>query len=133
MVTPKAFEQPILPGWFATNMTEQNSNDPDAERAIVASQSYGHQLGRMMDAITVLIEHLPEIERQGEAFQAFAKVRTEINDIKEKVATRRLNRIAADLATLKETKPDEYKNFAAKLRALWTTRIQHRTRKNDGA
>ena len=70
--SPKTFEQPILPGWFVTNITERNSNDPDTERAIVASQSYGRQLGRMMDAIALLIDRLPETERQAEAFQEFA-------------------------------------------------------------
>ena len=117
-LSPKTFDQPILPGWFDINVTEQNSNDPDAERAIVASQSYGRQLGRMMDAIALLVENLPETERQAEAFQAFAKVRTEIDDIKEKVAIRRLNRIAADLATLKKSKSSEYDRVAAKLRVL---------------
>ena len=117
-LSPKTFDQPILPGWFVTNITEQNSNDPDTERAIVASQSYGHQLGRMMDAIALLIENLPETERHKDAFQAFAQVRLEIKGIKVKVAIRRLNRIADDLATLKATKSDEYKRVAAKLRVL---------------
>jgi hypothetical protein len=112
------FDQPILPGWFATNITEQNSSDPDTERAIVASQGYGRQLGRMMDAIALLIEDLPETAREKKAFQEFDKVRLEINDIKEKVAVRRLNRIAADLAMLKETEPAEYDRVAAKLRAV---------------
>jgi hypothetical protein len=93
-------------------------SDPDTERAIVASQGYGRQLGRMMDAIALLIEDLPETAREKKAFQEFDKVRLEINDIKEKVAVRRLNRIAADLAMLKEMEPAEYDRVAAKLRAV---------------
>jgi hypothetical protein len=117
-MTSKAFEQPILPNWFDINITEQNSSDPDAERTIVASQSYGRQIGRMMDAVALLIEHLPEQDRQAEAFREFAEVRTEIKGIKEKIAARRLSRIAVDLATLKKSKREEYDSIAAKLRAL---------------
>jgi hypothetical protein len=117
MMTSKAFEKPILPNWFDINITEQNSSDPDAERTIVASQSYG-QIGRMMDAVLLLIERLPEQDRQAEVFREFAEVRTEIKEIKEKIAARRLNRIAVDLATLKESKREEYNSIAAKLRAL---------------
>jgi hypothetical protein len=112
------FDQPILPGWFVTNITEQNSSDPDTERAIVAFQGYGRQLGRMMDAIALLIEDSPKTELEKKAFQEFTKVRLEINDIKEKVAARRLNRIAADLSMLKEKKREEYDRVVAKLRAV---------------
>jgi hypothetical protein len=118
MMAPKAFEQPILPGWFDINITEQNSSDPDAERTIVALQSYGRQIGRMMDAVALLVEHLPEHDRQAEAYRKFAEVRIEIKEIKEKIAARRLNRIAVDLAMLKKSKPEEYDSIAAKLRAL---------------
>ena len=72
----------------------------------------------MMDAVALLIEHLPEQDRQAEAFREFAEVRIEIKEIKEKIAARRLNRIAVDLATLKGSKPEEYNSIAVKLRAL---------------
>jgi hypothetical protein len=114
---PQNLLQPILPGWFGsvTNITEQNSSAPDTERAIVAAQSYGRQLGRVMDALAVLIAASPKA--QGEkAFEEFAKLRREIEDIKAKGAARRLDRIAADLATLKATSPAEYDRVAATLR-----------------
>jgi hypothetical protein len=114
------FEQPILPGWFGsvTNITEQNSSAPETERAIVASQSYGRQLGRMMDVLDLLIARVPEAERQEKAFEEFDKLREEIDDIKTKAATRRLDRIAADLTALKQTKPGEYRRVVAELREL---------------
>ena len=115
---PRNFVQPILPGWFGsvTNITEQNSSAPDTEREIIAAQSYGRQLGRVMDALAVLIADLPKAKQDATAFEEFAKLRREIDGIKAEAAARRLDRIAADLTTLKETKPEEYKRLAATLR-----------------
>jgi hypothetical protein len=115
---PRNFVQPILPGWFGivTNITEQNSSAPDTEREIVAAQSYGRQLGRVMDALAVVIADLPKEQQDAPAFEEFAKLRREIDDIKAQAAARHLERIAADLATLKATKPEEYERLAATLR-----------------
>jgi hypothetical protein len=116
---PRNLVQPILPGWVfgsVTNVTEQNSSAPDTEQEIVAAQSYGRQLGRVMDALAVLIADLPKAKQDARAFKEFAKIRSEIDDIKAQAAARRLDRIAADLATLKETKPEEYERLAATLR-----------------
>jgi hypothetical protein len=115
---PRNFVQPILPGWFGSviNITEQNSSAPDTEREVVATQSYGRQLGRVMDALAVLIADLPKEKQDASAFVEFAKICREINDIKAQAAARRLDRAAADLATLKETKPEEYERLAAALR-----------------
>ena len=116
---PRNLVQPILPGWVfgsVTNITEQNSSDPDTELEIVAAQSYGRQLGRVMDALAVLIADLPKAKQDARAFQELTKIRREIDDIKAQAATRRLDRIAADLATLKETKPEDYERIAATFR-----------------
>jgi hypothetical protein len=116
---PRNLVQPILPGWVfgsVTNVTEQNSSAPDTEREIVAGQSYGRQLGRVMDALAVLIADLPKAKQGARAFEEFAKIRREVDDIKAQAAARRLDRIAADLGTLKETKPKEYERLAATLR-----------------
>ena len=115
---PSNVAQSILPGWFSivTNITEQNSSAPDTEREIVAAQSYGRQLGRVMDALAVLIADLPKEKQEATAFEEFSKIRREIEDIKAQAAARRLDHIAVDLATLKETKPEEYERIAATLR-----------------
>jgi hypothetical protein len=115
---PRNFVQPILPGWFGivTNITEQNSSAPETEREIVAAQSYGRQLGRVMDALAVVIADLPKEQQDAPPFEEFAKLRSEIDGIKAQAAARRLDRIAADLATLKATKPEEYERLAATLR-----------------
>ena len=115
LAAPKNLVQPILPGWFSsvTNITEQNSSAPDTEREIVAVHSYGRQLGRVMDALAVLIADSP---KQDPAFDEFAKMRRQIDDIKANSAARRLDRAALDLATLKAMKPEEYERLVAKLR-----------------
>lgn len=62
---PQNFVQPILPGWVlgsVTNITEQNSSAPDTEREIVSKYSYGRQLGRVMDALALLISLLPKAD-----------------------------------------------------------------------
>ena len=70
-----------------------------------------------MDAVALLIADLPETERHALAFEEFARIRAEIDDIKAKAASQRLDRIADDLATLKTKKPEEYKRLAATMRA----------------
>ncbi|MGV7219388.1 hypothetical protein [Bradyrhizobium sp. UFLA05-112] len=118
---PRNFVQPILPGWVfgsVTNITEQNSSAPDTEREIVAAQSYGRQLGRVMDALAILIAELPKAKQDAPAFEELAKIHRDINEIKARAAARRLNNIAADLATLKETKPEQYQRLAATLREV---------------
>lgn len=118
---PRNFVQPILPGWVfgsVTNITEQNSSAPDTEREIVAAQSYGRQLGRVMDALAILIADLPKAKQDASAFEEFAKIHRDVNDIKAQAAARRINHVAADLATLKETKPEEYERLAATLREV---------------
>jgi hypothetical protein len=67
-----------------------------------------------VDALAVLIADSP---RQDEpAFDEFARMCDQIDDIKVKSTARRLDRAALDLATLKQMKPEEYERLAAKLR-----------------
>jgi hypothetical protein len=60
---PYNFEQPILPGW-TFNINSNNSSSPQTEVDVVAKHSYGRQLGRIADALDLLIG-----ERDGEAPQ----------------------------------------------------------------
>ena len=116
---PQNLAQSILPGWVfgsQINITEQNSSAPDTERAIVAAQSYGRQLGRVIDALTALIAELPKTKREAPAFAALTELQDHIDEIKSRSAARRIALVAADLATLKRTQPDEYGRVAAELR-----------------
>ena len=61
-LAPQSLTQPINPGWSfgnVINVTEQNSTAPDTEQEILRHHSYGRQIGRMMDAVALLLEHAP--------------------------------------------------------------------------
>jgi len=105
-----AFVQPILPGWTFGNLVvnETNSSAPATEAAIVSQESYGRQLGKLMDAVCVLIE------RQGgpggnEALKELVELRSRIEDIKAATITDHLKRVEQDLAHLKTHNKGAYK------------------------
>ena len=115
------FDQPINPGWTFGNLisvTEQNSSAPDTERDIVSVHSYGRQLGRIIDAVAVLIDDLPKEKRKSPAFRQFTELRDEIEEIKSRSAVGRLDRFAADLVELRKTDEAEYRRVAQKLRTI---------------
>ena len=117
---PQNLVQPILPGWVlggVVNVTNQNSSAPDTERQIVAKESYGRQLGRIMDALVVLIAE-QEKGRKVKAFDSLMKLDREINAIKRRAATTRLDHVITDLATLKENDRKEYDRVAAAFRKV---------------
>ncbi len=118
---PRSLNQPINPGWTFGNLisvTEQNSSAPDTERNIVAVHSYGRQLGRLMDAVAVLIEDLPEAKQQSPAFRQLADLQEEIAKIKSRSAAHRLDLFAADLEELRKTNKAEYQRVAKELRVI---------------
>ena len=120
---PQTLNQPILPGWvFGTtvNVTEANSNAPDTEHNVVAQYSYGRQLGRIIDALTVIIGELPKAQRPAKAQHALSELldlSQDIEEIKLQSSAKRLDRLVTDLSALKNEKPDEYRDLAAKIRS----------------
>ena len=120
-LAPNTLDQQINPGWTFGNLisvTEQNSSSPDTERAIVAVNSYGRQLGRVIDAVAALIDGLPEDERQDPAFTKLIKLQSEIAQIKSHSAARRLDRFTADLEELRTTDHAEYQRVVKQVRAV---------------
>jgi DNA-directed RNA polymerase subunit H (RpoH/RPB5) len=120
-LAPNQLDQPINQGWTFGNMisvTEVNSRAPDTERNIVAAHSYGRQLGRIMDAVMVLIDDLPEAKRQDPAFKQLTKLQKDIAKIKSRSAARRLDRFVADLEELRQTDKAEYQRVATEVRAV---------------
>jgi hypothetical protein len=112
--------QPILPGWQFGNVVinYENSSSPEAEREVVSAHSYGRQIGRMMDALCVLIG---ERETQGDLPKEFTDVlnlHKEIKVIKLKAATRRIEALQSDLKTVKANNPAEYHVMMAALKKL---------------
>ncbi|HZC57445.1 MAG TPA: hypothetical protein VE396_15600 [Xanthobacteraceae bacterium] len=112
-------DQPINPGWTfgnVINIDEHNSSAPGTERNIVAAESYGRQLGRIMDAVAELIAERPFSAQKSPALIEFIALRDKIDKIKTQSAANRLDRIAADLAELRSSNEPEYQRLAKKLR-----------------
>jgi hypothetical protein len=115
----EGFVQPILPGWtFAAQVVnENNSSSPATESAIVAQESYGRQLGKLLDAVSELIE------RQGgtdgvKAFKELKDLRNRIEKIKVATVADHLAQIEEDLARLKAHDKAAYKAAVQRLRDL---------------
>jgi hypothetical protein len=117
-LAPQSLVQPILPGWTfgnLINVTEANSSSPETERNIVARESYGRQLGRVIDALEVLIRERPADAPQDPALDELASLGRRIREIKMQSRASRVERIEADLARLKKECPDEYRRIASSL------------------
>ena len=120
-VAPNELNQPILPGWiFAGTVTvnERNSSAPETEREIVAAESYGRQIGRMSDALAVLIAEWPEDKPKPEAIREFEELRTRVDEIKLGLASRRAKRFLDDMAVLKRDNAEEFRRLADQVRRL---------------
>jgi hypothetical protein len=111
--------QPILPGWnFGTivNLTEQNSTAPRTEMAILQKQSYGRQLGRIADALQVLISERPDGGKEPHPdLERFSRMAEEIDDIKKSALAGRVERLRADLAELQADDAPEYQRLRLRL------------------
>jgi len=97
--------EPILPnGTFAgIVVNEQNSSDPQKERHIVNSVSYGKEIGWLVDAVDVLIN-----ERAGKnasakdvaKLQQLQDLKKQIDGLKDEVTRARFERVKSDLGKL---------------------------------
>ncbi len=107
---PYYLTQDILRGWSFITVNENNSSAPDTERRVTARDSYGRQLGKLMDAVEVLIA------RSGgddPAFADLAALKARIDEAKAEAKADRLARLARDLADLKTANPDAFKALIA--------------------
>ena len=117
-LAPTNLNQPILPGWSFLTVNEGNSSAPDTERRIVAQDSYGRQIGRMMDVVDLLVR---EAEKTNPALlddkrvMALDALKTRIDEAKRDAQTMRQERLVEDLLALK--RQDETK-FAAVIKAV---------------
>ena len=116
---PQALSQPILPGWLlgnTFNVTEENSSSPETEQEIVASHSYGQQLGRILDAVNELIAERPAGAPDVQSIQDFRELRQDVEEIKARSEVKRIEQAIADLANMKQQRSDEYQRLATQLR-----------------
>jgi hypothetical protein len=115
---PQNLVQPILPGW-TFNINSNNSSAPQTEAEVVQQHSYGRQLGRISDALAVLLAAAPAKVRDDESVTEFVAMKEDIDRVKRDAAGARVRRLSADLDLHKKTDPDEFKRLRqALLRTL---------------
>jgi len=113
-----AFTQPINPGWTFGNLiqvTEQNSTAPDTEQEIVRHHSYGRQIGRVMDAVDLLLEKADAKTRADARAKDFEQLQRDVQTIKRAQAAARLHRLRDELLSLKRDHPNEWRELRALL------------------
>lgn len=113
---PQNLTQPINPGWTFGNVivNETNSRAPNIEQAIVAKESYGRQIGLLLDAVYLLAK-----DREDEkAFNDVVKLHKDVETIKREAALRRLDQIERDLEMLKKYDQHAYRKKMRALRKL---------------
>jgi hypothetical protein len=110
---PESLAQTILPGW-QLNINSNNSTAPQTEVEVVAKHSYGRQLGRISDALEVLLEERdgPEDKRLSD----FLTMKQEIDQVKQDAAATRIQQIVKDLELLKGQDEAQYARLRDALR-----------------
>lgn len=115
---PQYLFQEILRGWtFAGQVVinENNSSAPDMEQEIVARESYGRQLGRVLDALNVLIRETSDRTGRSkadvDALEDFLKLYRKVQDIKHENVIDRQERINRDLDALQKTDEQAYRTL----------------------
>lgn len=101
---PQQVAQSILPGWSLVTVNNNNSSAPDVETAIVSEHSYGRQLGRLTDAMIVLIGKVPGAE-SNPAVRDFLDLAAKIKAIKDKAAPHRIERLVHEIEEIRDTQP----------------------------
>ena len=117
-LAPRQLTQPINTGWTFGNLiqvTEQNSSAPDTERQIVGRHSYGRQLGRVMDAVALLLEHADASTRGDPRADDFAALQRDVQTIKRAQAAARLQRLRDELVKLRRDHPEGWQELRALL------------------
>jgi hypothetical protein len=107
--------QPILPGW-TFNINSNNSTAPQTEADVVAKHSYGRQIGRMSDALELLIEERYGKTPEDKRLSGFLTMKHEIDKVKQDAAATRIERIVKDLALLKAQDQEQYARLREALR-----------------
>ncbi len=115
-LAPRELIQPINPGWTFGNVVidAQNSSAPETERDIVAAESYGRQIGKLLDAVCELVGDRPE----SPAYRDVLALRDKVDAIKKAAAVRRIEQLAADLRLLREADETQFNEKVAALRAI---------------
>ena len=116
---PQSLTQAINPGWsFGPSFTlnRGNSSAPQTEIEVLQRHSYGRQLGRISEALELLIEERARSSPNDKRFDDFLKMKAEIDVVKLDAAAARVDSLRSDLAALKKSRPAAYKKLKDALR-----------------
>ena len=113
-LAPNTLVQPILPGW-TLNVNAFNSSSPQTEADVLQRHSYGRQLGRIGEALAVLVEARDPKGADGR-FDDFRTMKAEIDEIKAGNAQARVERLLADLDLLKVLRPEAHARLKDELK-----------------
>lgn len=113
-LAPNTLVQPILPGW-TLNVNAFNSSAPQTEADVVSKHSYGRQLGRISEALAILVE-ARDPKRSDERFEDFRTMTDDIDKIKAGNAEVRVARLLADLDLLKVLRPEAHARLKDELK-----------------
>jgi hypothetical protein len=117
-LAPRNLTQPINPGWTFGNLiqvTEQNSSAPETESQIVSRHSYGRQIGRLMDAVELLLERADDDVRNDARARDFDALQRDVEAIKRAQAAARLHRLRDELVALQRDQPEAWRELRALL------------------
>ena len=115
-LAPEKLEQPILPITFSTTINEANSSAPDKERRILAQDSYGRQIGRLMDVVALLVEREARADpgfSQDTCITALLELKARVDHEKAEARRTRQERLVEDLLDLKRRDAATFKAVIA--------------------
>ncbi len=113
-LAPNTLVQPILSGW-TLNVNAFNSSAPQTEADVLQRHSYGRQLGRISDALEILVQ-ARDPKAADERFDDFRRMKAEIDTIKAGNAQERVTRLLADLDLLKVLEPEAHARLRDELK-----------------
>lgn len=119
-LAPQSLTQPINTGWTFGNLiqvNERNSSAPDTEQQIVGRHSYGRQIGRLMDAVELLLEGTDAKTRGDPRASDFAALQSDVQAIKREQAAAHLRRLRDELISLRRDHPEAWRELRALLKA----------------
>jgi hypothetical protein len=110
------------------NVTYNNSSTPAIERDVLQQHSYGRQIGRLMDALSVFIERLAASAKDDQRIEDFLALVKDVAQIKENARLPRLERLQKDIEALRQEDPKAYAQLKARAEGSSPLRASFRVR-----
>ena len=98
-------------------LNEHNSKAPDTEHAILSEESYGRQIGKLLDAVHELIKDKPGSD-SNPALRDITVLREKVERVKREAAVSRIDQLRRDLELLKASDKVGFQKSIEGLRTL---------------